>query len=327
MLSKPLVFIALFVARIFSKLARECINVANDFGRSNIGANQTQAVIASTKYNMVSAVDEPYYADQYWMVIEPHLDKVPPNARILDLGCSQGRFSIRLAKLYSKGFVSGCDISEEAINQARAYALTHDVNNVDFRVQDITKCLEGEFDETADAIFLTEVTFFYPGWKRDMPKIISTLKPGGILVISVRSQYYYALSLVRSRSWGSLDLLLENREGSIFNPSVVFTWQTSSEIRDFLLIECCLVDVELFGIGVCSGIPMDPHDLICRPSHLSDSELYKLHKIEAALGRSTPDAGRYILAVACKPLVSHVESEDNSSLKSSNQLVGNRNYG
>jgi len=58
--------------------------------------------------------------------------------------------------------------------------------------------------------------------------------------------------------------------------------------------------LELRGLGVCSGIPGDPHDSICQPSQLTIEERDKLMELELELGKTVPDAGRYILAVLRK---------------------------
>lgn len=250
---------------------------------------------------MVAARDEPYYAEQYWRVMLPHLDKLPRNAAALDLGCSQGRLTIRLGKLFTQGWVVGCDLSAEAIAQARSYAAQDSAGNIDFRVQSIADCIGNLSEDSVDAILLTEVTFFYPKWKQDLPGIIRALKPDGILIISFRSQYFDALCLVRDRLWEGVDPVLQDRQGAIFGSSTIFAWQTSEEIKSLLVGDYGLELLELRGIGVCSGIPGDPHDHICQPSQISADERMQLMKLELELGKIVPDGGRYILAVARKP--------------------------
>lgn len=288
----------IFFARALARLSRLSLSLARRWEPVDI---QQRNVIESTRYDMVVAQDEPYYAEQYWRVIRPHLDKLPSDAKALDLGCSQGRFTIRLAKLFGQGSVVGCDLSAEAIAQARGYAVRNSIGNVDFRVQAIADCLANLSEKSVDAVLLTEVTFFYPNWKQDLPNIIHALKPDGILIISFRSQYFDALCLVRGRLWEEIDPVLQDRQGAIFGSSTVFTWQTSEEIRSLLVDGCGLELLELRGIGACSGIPGDPHDFISRPSQLSDDEKSQLMKLELELGKTVPDAGRYILAVARMP--------------------------
>ena len=260
-----------------------------------------RSVIGSASYDMVAAPDEPYYAEQYWRAMLPHFGMLPKDANALDLGCSQGRFTSRLAKLFSDGRVVGCDLSTEAIDQARDYAAADSVVNIDFRAQSIVECLEDFGEESVDVVVMTEVTIFYPEWNADLPRIIRTLKPGGVLIVSFRSQYFDALCVARRRLWESVEAVLRDRQGTIFDSSLVFTWHTSAEIRNLLVERYGLELLELRGIGVCSGISGDPHDHICQPSQLSNSEREQLMKLEVELGKSVPDGGRYILAVARKP--------------------------
>lgn len=285
-------------ARALAKLSRLSINLASCWAPFDI---QRRNVIHSTRYDMVAAPDEPYYAEQYWRVILPCLEKVPHDAHIIDLGCSQGRFAIKLAKHFTDGIVIGCDLSTKAVLQARNYASRDSVENVHFQINSITDCLGGFSENVADLILLTEVTFFYPQWGEELPRIIRVLKPGGILVISFRSQYFNALALVRERLWGGVEPLLRDRQGAIFGSSTIFTWQTSADVSSLLVEKHGLELLDLRGIGVCSGIPGDPHDDICQPSQLSEAERMQLVKLELELGKTVPDGGRYILAVARKP--------------------------
>lgn len=284
-----------FIARALSKFSRLLLKFARRFEPSGI---QRRNVISSTRYDMVLAEDEPYYAEQYWNIIVPHLNGFSSDANALDLGCSQGRFSIKLGQCFGQGSVVGCDLSADAISRAFGYAARHSVENVDFRVQPIADCVSGFSEKSIDVVMMTEVTFFYPNWKQDLPGIMNVIKPGGLLVISFRSQYFDALCLVRGQLWEGIDQVLQDRQGTIFGSSTVFTWQTSEEIRSLLVDDCGLELLELRGIGVCSGIPGDPHDVISRPSQLSDDEKLQLMKLELELGKTVPDAGRYILAVA-----------------------------
>ena len=286
-----------FSFRVFSKLSR--LSLSNARKLDTIDGWQRN-VIGSTRYDMVVAPDEPYYAEQYWAVIRPLLDTLPKDAKALDLGCSQGRLTIRLGKLFAQGHVVGCDLSAEAITNARVYAGCESVENLDFQVCPISDCIKTFSEQSIDVIIMTEVTFFYPEWKQDVPRIIQTLRPGGILIMSFRTQYFDALCLVQRNLWEDVEPVLEDRQGAIFGSTSVFTWQTSEEIRAFMVEEHGLELLELRGIGVCSGIPGDPHEHICKPSQLDDRERIKLMKLELELGKTVPDGGRYILAIARK---------------------------
>jgi SAM-dependent methyltransferase len=250
---------------------------------------------------MVVAADEPYYAAQYWQVISPFFMDMPEEAQCLDLGCSQGRFSLRLATRFPQGKVLGCDISVPAIAAARRNADEVSLRNVEFRVESIERTLKLCGTESQDIVMMTEVTFFYPDWRLQLSEIMRVLRPGALIVISFRSQYFDGLCLVRGRCWHNTGMLLEDRRGRLFNGQMEFSWQTSREIRSLLTCNHGLELLELCGIGVCSGIPGDPHDHLVRPSQLDSVEQDHLMKLELELGRSVPDAGRYILSVARKP--------------------------
>ena len=112
-----------FSSRVFSKLSRFSLSSARKLDTID---GWQRNVIGSARYDMLVAPDEPYYAKQYWAVILPLLDTLPKDAKALDLGCSQGRFTIRLGKLFTQGHVVGCDLSEEAITNANSSSCIKD---------------------------------------------------------------------------------------------------------------------------------------------------------------------------------------------------------
>lgn len=284
----------IFVSRLFGIVSRKLAAYSNS---KDVNSFQHNEIIKSTNYNMVTAADEPYYAEQYWEVIEPYLKNISSNPRVVDLGCSQGRFSIKLAKYFPKGYIVGCDISESAINYAKSYALEENIKNVDFRNTSISDTIGEEASNSIDLIFMTEVTFFYPNWINDMPIIINRLKAGGLLVISFRPQYFYLLHLIRNKMFHNINLLFEGNSGSILDNSINYTWLTSKGIIEFFETKYKLQVKEMFGIGTCSGISGDPHDSIISPSKLLLNDRKKLFDAEMILGKQLPDAGRYILSI------------------------------
>jgi len=286
-----------FGSRAFGKISRTLNSLSSNFAPKDI---QETLVRGSTCYDMVVAPDEPYYAEQYWHVISPFLTGIAEEAQCLDLGCSQGRFSLRLARRFPKGKVLACDISEPAIAAARRNADKAGLRNLEFRVESIGQTLQSCGTESQDMVLMTEVTFFYPDWQLQMDEIMRVLRPGALLLMSFRSQYFDALCLVRGRFWHNTGMLLEKRRGYIFDGQLEFSWNTSEEIRALLTCEYGLDILELCGIGTCSGIPGDPHEQMARPSQLDSTEQKQLLGLELELGRSVPDAGRYILAVARK---------------------------
>lgn len=286
-----------FLAKAFNKASRVLSEIGGRFVTENI---QKRMVAGSTSYDMLRAPDEPYYADQYWSVIEPALQSLPQDLRCLDLGCSQGRFSLRLAQYFPAGKIVACDLSSPAIDSAKAEAKSRNLSNIEFHCRGIADQMLECKDSGFNIIIMTEVTFFYPDWVSHFSDIIKKLCKGGVLVVSFRSQYFDALYLVRNKSFDYIDMLLNYRRGRIFSPSLMeFSWQTSAEIIN-LFRENGLDMLALQGVGVCSGLPGDPHDFIARPSLLDNTQKSELMKLELEIGKSVPDAGRYILAVGKK---------------------------
>ncbi|OPY03266.1 MAG: hypothetical protein A4E60_00458 [Syntrophorhabdus sp. PtaB.Bin047] len=289
------------VLRFVSRASGKISSVANELSsRFAPGSVQEDLVLDSTSYDMVNATDEAYYAEQYWSVFSRFLTEIPDTSSCLDLGCGQGRFSLKLAERFPRGTVLACDISEKAIAAARINARNAGLKNVDFEVSSIEDALGLRTGGSRELIMMTEVSFYYPGWREQMPGVMRVLKPGGLLVASFRSQYFDALCSADRRYWDDVPVLLGDRKGRIFNSPKEFSWQRSEELRSFLTRDCGLNLLVMFGIGVCSGIPGDPHEHIVRPSELNGREREHLMRLEMGLGESVPDAGRYILAVARK---------------------------
>ena len=285
-----------FLGRAISYVGRivRAFALTMDPDKSGLGA-----VIGSTQYNMVTAPDEPYYLEQYWCVLSEHLPSLQEGSLVLDLGCGQGRLSLRLASLFPNSKILGCDLSDQAIVAATTFAEEREIKNASFVTQSISEFLATTTPSSVDLIIFTEVTFFYANWRSDLPSILRSLKSGGVLVLSSRTQYFDGLCLVKHGMWENVEMLLGARNGRIFNSSVEYTWQTSCEIRN-ILSEAGFELADIRGIGVCSGILGDPLADVCIPSELSDAERNSLMKLEIELGRGVIDGGRYMLAIARK---------------------------
>jgi 2-polyprenyl-3-methyl-5-hydroxy-6-metoxy-1,4-benzoquinol methylase len=103
--------------------------------------------------------------------------------RVLDAGCGLGRILIRLAELSPCSRFVGMDLSEEAIQSARAEASAHALGNVEFIAADL-----GNFDETAEPEAFDLVTTFDAVHDQARPLnllkgIHRTLRPDGIYLM------------------------------------------------------------------------------------------------------------------------------------------------
>lgn len=102
-------------------------------------------------------------------------------SKILDLGCGRGRHSITLNK---RGYrVKGIDLSDQAIETARAKAEKMQLENISFEVRDMRNPLP----ETFDAIVNLFTTFGYfqsdAENARVFDSVVQMLEPGGIFVL------------------------------------------------------------------------------------------------------------------------------------------------
>ena len=292
-------FFLYFLSKIFLKLSKIFYFFSTKFEKSN---HHRDAVIRTTKnYNMHSSSNEEYYIEQYWILISSGFKDFEKKIQIYDLGCGQGRFSFKFAEYFKSANIVGCDFSKFAIDYANNFSINNNLSSrVTFINESIADFSQKQNKNSADLIILTEVVFYYPDWQNDLDIILSLLKPNGKIILSVRSQYFNALNLVKHKNFDKLDLVINKRQGQLFDGPGKFTWQTSEEIKNLLIKKNLLLD-NIFAIGSLSGIEGDPHEYVCEPSKLSQNEQKKLMDIEIELGKSNLDSGRYLLVVAHKP--------------------------
>ena len=271
----------------------------------DLNSHQYWVKRSARSHDMLKNADEQYYARQYWTVIEKHLDGLAckPSGSYLDLGCGQGRLTIPLAQWTGTagGKVIGIDLAETAVNQARKYTSQAGLNNIEFHVSDAGAYMESLEDNGLDGIFILEMLYFHPKFMDILKKSMRALKPGGILVTSLRPQYFWLLALVMEGTLDKIPMLLKKRSGRLFGGDVWFNWNTSNETKVLFEEELGAEIIDLFGIGCCSGIQGDPHAHISLPSRLSKEDRDMLMKLEMNMGRLIPDSGRYILVVSRKP--------------------------
>ncbi len=263
--------------------------------------HQARVKRSARVHDMMTVPDEEYYAEQYWTVIRENLERLDceRGGEYLDLGCGQGRLSLPLAQWCggAGGKVIGVDLSDVAIGRAKAYASEAGVENVAFTVADIGDYIGAVADESFHGIVITEVLYFLPEQERVLREVKRALKANGVLILSVRSQLFYALATVQEGTFEATETLIDGRSGRLFGDDVWFNWNTSAEVRVFLTEELDLEVIDVFGIGCCSGIAGDPHARVARPSRLGTQDRAALMALELALGRAVPDSGRYMLAV------------------------------
>jgi SAM-dependent methyltransferase len=269
-------------------------------------SHEAAVIRTMTDYDMTTAPDEAYYARQYlhWILLDLESrfrDKCP---EVLELGCGQGRLTAPLATWCTSrgGRVMASDLAPSAVEKAAAYAARHGVTNVSFHQGDALEHARGIKGASLDVGLLIEVTFFLPTYREVIAEMARVLRPGGVLFVSFRSQYYNLLQMTWSWRWEGAEMALSRREGDLWGPPVWYTWQTPEDIRS-LFQGLGLRVLSMRGIGVCSGLKEDPHGTIIRPSQLSPEEQDRLMAIECAAADMYAACGRYILATVERPLV------------------------
>lgn len=285
-------------SKLLKKIATFCSLLARQEDQKKF---HLQKVLESTSYNMYSEENEKYYAEQYLLLLKNFLPKDSNKLTIYDLGCGQGRLTFCLSKYYKKSFIVGCDISPKAIKFANLIKNELNLNKrIMFELKSIKEFIKIKKKNSANLIIITEVGFFYPELDKIFPSLLRLLKPGGIIAISYRPEYFYASLLVRKKLFENLKYLLFNKSGNIMNSPITFCWKSSHDVINFYK-KYKIKILEICGIGCFSGIADDPNENIAQPKNLNIFDKNSLMKNEVIFGKKYPDSGRYIFAIGKKP--------------------------
>lgn len=120
-------------------------------------------------------INSPAYNLNKWKRLKPIFDEIGvKNKTFLDVGCSDGYYSIELAKLGAK-HVLGSDLDDLRIKRANFAKEVLNVNNVDFEVLDLYKIPENKFyDVTIGLGLLHRIPDMLPCLEK-MSKISNTI--------------------------------------------------------------------------------------------------------------------------------------------------------
>jgi ubiquinone/menaquinone biosynthesis C-methylase UbiE len=127
--------------------------------------------------------DEPL---SFWDLIGKHTVtnlKLPAGAKILDVGCGTGASALPAAQAVGKnGFVVGVDLAIRLLDRARAKASAAHLDNVEFRVADMTAL--NYPDESFDAVVSVFPIFFVPDMEGLVRELWRMVRPGGKLAVT-----------------------------------------------------------------------------------------------------------------------------------------------
>ncbi|KAK4500829.1 hypothetical protein PRZ48_009021 [Zasmidium cellare] len=116
------------------------------------------------------------------------LPYIQPNHRILDIGCGPGSITADLAELVPQGEVVGIDINPDFVEAGIALAKERGLQNLFFRVGDVTTDLANIEPSTFDIVHAHQVLLHLPDPLSTMQQMRRIAKPGG-LISSVDSAF------------------------------------------------------------------------------------------------------------------------------------------
>jgi 2-polyprenyl-3-methyl-5-hydroxy-6-metoxy-1,4-benzoquinol methylase len=253
---------------------------------------------AAAGYDMTEAVDELYYATRYGDFISAELAKLEiQGGHLVDLACGQGRLILELRRRgLNFSQITGVDFSSEVLEKCRQNldeALPG--NSVVLKNNDVHRFVGEMEDNSADVILILEVLYMVFEPEKIYQQLSQKLRPGGVAFLSVRSDLFYALTLLKQGLYEKTEEIFSKKMGDILGSGVTLNWTNSEQILHDFPKQYGLKVSAITGIGSCSGIPGDPHDQICRPSQFGEREQKYLSQLEKKVGDSYPDTGRYIL--------------------------------
>src|SRR5258708_1934056 len=104
-------------------------------------------------------------------------------ATVLDVGCGTGASALPAAELVSSsGKVIGVDLAEKLLEQARSKAAQRQLENVEFRLGDMTDL--GFPDRHFEAVVSVFSIFFVPDMEAQVRELCRMVEPGGKLAIT-----------------------------------------------------------------------------------------------------------------------------------------------
>lgn len=282
--------------RSLRRASRVLASLAERLADAAPGAAHRRAVLgANAGHDMAADPDEAHYARQYMALVEPALDSLAAGkkAHILDLGCGHGRLSVPCAEWATDGRVVAVDLSPSAL----AALARRGLKNVETHEADAASYSSGLAPASLDMALCCEVLYNVPEWKAVLSSLSKALKPGGVLVVSLRSRWFELQRAAAAKDMKSARAARDGRQGRFGGGDAWSCWHTPEEAAQ-AVTEAGLAVERVAGIGVLSGLPDDPAGRILSPSRLAEDERGVLFELESSLASEYAGQGRYIAVVA-----------------------------
>lgn len=136
---------------------------------------------ASRDSSAQSTTQDFYLREIEFNVLSEHIGKYLPNS-VVDIGCGDGRTTIRLASKYPAIHFYGFDYSLAMIENAQKVLLSSQAFNIEFEQFDICYELKASFD----FIYTTRCLINLPSWdlqKKAIKNIHEALNVGGVYIM------------------------------------------------------------------------------------------------------------------------------------------------
>lgn len=110
---------------------------------------------------------------------------VKPNASFLNVGCGNGKFTLRFAKENPDSFCVGVDISTEQIEVANKRLVESKQKNVEFKICDVYHLdkLREVYPKMFDVVRSRFVVTHLKEPEKALDAMLSMVKPGGLLIL------------------------------------------------------------------------------------------------------------------------------------------------
>lgn len=234
-----------------------------------------------------------YFSRLYLHQMDPYLAQLEEGAKILDAGCQAGRFTVALGKM---GFqITGVDSSSLSLSRAKRHCKEFGVRAELIRGDIGNVCERLSSSDSFDAILCAEVLYLHPHFESLMGNMLKVLKPGGFLITSHRTKFYYLTKALLRKDFQTARFILTHREGHLWG--TYFNWQTAAELKA-LHSKLGLQTEGIRPIGIFSEILLAPGDI---DAQLQD----QLFEIEKDSFDEVTGCTRYLLAIGQKIPASH----------------------